>query len=296
MKPLMDPYESTKALAEKFLQNQVINPGDRLDDDGILHCGKCGKPRRRFTEIKHSTTDGEYKTTRMLVTTRCLCEIAAEKKAEEEERARIAMERLNRLKGASLMDRKYDNARFENFKVTQYNERNLKLAKRYAERFDQMLEKNQGLLFWGDTGTGKSWTAACIANYLLEHRTTVMMTSLIKLIDILQKDKDKEGELVDRLNNADLVIFDDFGAERETSYSLEKVYSIINSRYLKRLPMIITTNFTMDQLMHETDMRYKRTYDRLFETCYPMQFTGPSWRRFEANRRSQEMLKLLEDE
>ena len=123
-----------------------------------------------------------------------------------------------------------------------------------------------------------------------------MMTSLIKLIDILQKDKDKEGELVDRLNNADLVIFDDFGAERETSYSLEKVYSIINSRYLKRLPMIITTNFTMDQLMHETDMRYKRTYDRLFETCYPMQFTGPSWRRFEANRRSQEMLKLLEDE
>lgn len=76
------------------------------------------------------------------------------------------MERIRTLKKASLMDEKFSYATFEHFKPTKYNERNLKLCLRYAEKFDLMLEKNQGLLFWGDVGTGKSYAAACIANHL----------------------------------------------------------------------------------------------------------------------------------
>ena len=47
--------------------------------------------------------------------------------------------------------------------------------------FDEMLEKNQGLLFYGDVGTGKTFAAACIANYLLERRIPVVMTFLLLL-------------------------------------------------------------------------------------------------------------------
>lgn len=35
-------------------------------------------------------------------------------------------------------------------------------------------------------------------------------------------------------------------------------------------------------------------YDRIFETCYSMQFTGPSWRKKEASRRFTEMEKLFD--
>ena len=96
------------------------------------------------------------------------------------------------------------------------------------------------------------------------------------------------------MNSAKLVIFDDLGAERNTDYALEKIYNIIDSRYRRKLPMLLTTNLTIDEMKDEEDRRYSRIYDRIFETCYSMQFTGPSWRKKEANRRFTEMEKLFD--
>ena len=90
-------------------------------------------------------------------------------------------------------------------------------------------------------------------------------------------------------------MFDDLGAERDSDYALEKVYGIVDARYRKQLPMIVTTNLPMEQMKGEEDIRYRRIYDRIFENCYPMQFTGPSWRRVEATRRFSEMSSLLKD-
>ena len=96
------------------------------------------------------------------------------------------------------------------------------------------------------------------------------------------------------MNSAKLVIFDDLGAERNTDYALEKIYNIIDSRYRRKLPMLLTTNLTIDEMKDEEDRRYSRIYDRIFETCYTMQFTGPSWRKKEASRRFTEMEKLFD--
>ena len=165
-----------------------------------------------------------------------------------------------------------------------------------AEYGRLMLEKNQGLLFWGDVGTGKSFAAACIANYLLERKIPVIMTSFVKLLEVIQASREEEPAILNRLGYAKLVIFDDLGAERGTDYALEKVYNIIDSRYRKSLPMILTTNLTIEEMKRDMDIRYSRIYDRIFEICYPMQFTGPSWRKTEASRRFDEMKKLLEED
>ena len=120
-----------------------------------------------------------------------------------------------------------------------------------------------------------------------------MMTSFVKLLETVQSAKRDESDIVRRLNRAKLVIFDDLGAERSTDYALEKVYNIVDSRYRARLPMILTSNLTLTEMQEETDIRYLRIYDRVFETCYPMQFTGPSLRKQEAAKRYDEMEKLL---
>lgn len=72
------------------------------------------------------------------------------------------------------------------------------------------------------------------------------------------------------------------------------IYNIIDSRYRRKLPMLLTTNLTIDEMKDEEDRRYSRIYDRIFETCYSMQFTGPSWRKKEASRRFTEMEKLFD--
>ncbi len=68
----------------------------------------------------------------------------------------------------------------------------------------------------------------------------------------------------------------------------------MDSRYRAKLPIILTTNLSMTEMKESADIRYTRIYDRIFEMCYPMQFTGRSWRKAEAARRFDEMKNFLE--
>ena len=290
-----NPYDFFAGIAARYLKEQKVNPGDTYDSEGLLVCGKCKKRRQTFVMASDPTPDEPDRKRPVKVTTQCDCDKRREieeKKAAENE---AAMARVNRLKDASLMGERFRRAKFENFQITQYNERNLKLCRRYAERFDEIVAKKQSLLFWGNVGTGKSFAAACIANYLLDRGIPVMMTSFVKLLSLIQNGDEKEADIISRLNSAKLVIFDDLGAERNTDYALEKIYNIIDSRYQRELPIIFTTNLTITEMKNETDNRYKRIYDRVFENIYPMQFTGPSWRRKEASRRFEEMEEFFKD-
>lgn len=288
-----NPYAIMKTVAANGLRNQTRNDGDYEDENGILICGKCGEPRQRFMLFDDPTDDDPEHKSELKVVTMCRCEREEEEREKRKEEAAKDMEKIQRLRNASLLDEKLRGATFDAFKVTKYNERNLKLCRRYAMKFDQMVEKDQGLIFWGSVGTGKSFAAACIANYLLDRKVPVVMTSFVKLLEVFQSGRDEETSILNRLGYAKLVIFDDLGAERGTDYALEKVYNIVDSRYRKSLPMILTTNLTIEDMKSEVDMRYRRIYDRVFETCYPMQFTGPSWRMKEASRRYKDMEELL---
>lgn len=290
-----NPYDFFAEIAARYLKEQKVNPGDTYDSEGLLVCGKCKKRRQTFVMASDPTPDEPDRKRPVKVTTQCDCDKRREMEEKKAAENKAAMERVNRLKDASLMGERFQRAKFENFQITQYNERNLKLCRRYAERFDEMVAKKQSLLFWGNVGTGKSFAAACIANYLLDRGVPVMMTSFVKLLSLIQNGDEKEADIISRLNSAKLVIFDDLGAERNTDYALEKIYNIIDSRYQRELPIIFTTNLTITEMKNETDNRYKRIYDRVFENIYPMQFTGPSWRRKEASRRFEEMEELFKD-
>ena len=263
------------------------NDGDYIGEDGLLYCGKCHtKKQTRIT-----FTFGKEQVTK---TPPRLCD-CARKAAEDELQQRQAQKRVDavaRLREASLMDSRFKGSTFLDFHVNQHNAKAHKIAKRYAERFEQMMESNQGLLFYGAPGTGKTFAAACIANQLLENQIPVVMTSFVKLMDM---DNHDDESIIRRLNLADLLIIDDLGAERGTDYALEKVYNFVDSRYRAKKPMLLTTNLTLDQIKSTTDMRYQRIYDRILQCCYPVEFTGPSWRRREAAARFDAMKALLED-
>lgn len=293
---MFNAFDVMRRIAQNGLDNQQRNLGDYVGPDGLLVCGKCGEPRQKVMAFPDPTDEEPDRKSDLVVTTMCRCEREEEERKEKAKQAEEDMKRIQKLRSASLMDEKFSGSTFDQFRLNKHNGRNLKLCRRYAERFDDMLEKNQGLLFWGNVGTGKSFAAACIANYLLDRKVPVIMTSFVKMLEVIQSGRDQESDILSRFNYAKLVIFDDLGAERGTDYALEKVYNIIDSRYRKKLPMILTTNLTIDEMKDEVDMRYSRIYDRIFETCYPMQFSGPSWRKREASRRFDEMEKLLEEE
>lgn len=283
-----------RGIAARSLETQRVEsakaggPPDYTGEDGLLYCGKCHTKKQMWLK-------NEFFPEPILVAISCDCMKEAEERRRKEEEGRRDMERIKKLRISSLMDDKFRDSTFSAFQQTKHNARNLQLCRRYAENFDEMMAKNQGLLFYGNVGTGKTFSAACIANYLLDRKVPTVMTSFIKIIESASlSSREDTINFTDRLNRAKLLIIDDLGAERGTDYALERVYDIIDSRYRARLPMILTTNVPISEMMECTDRRYSRIYDRIFEVCYPMEFKGTSWRKAEASRRFDDMQKFLE--
>lgn len=285
-------YEMMTLICQNALRKQVRKAVDYIGENGLLICGVCGKPRQTYLEVPNPDKDHLAK---LLTATTCDCEKEQERKEAERKLAMDNHDRIMKYRGLSLLDEKFKNVSFDILQRTKFNEKNLKLCVRYAERFNEMRDKNQGMIFWGDVGTGKSYAAAAIANYLLGKVVPVIMVSFVEILKNIESKKMTQDEIITLVNSAQLVIFDDLGAERSSDFAVEKIYSIVDARYRRKLPMIVTTNLTMEQMKEETDTRYQRIYDRIFEICYPMQFTGPSWRRVEGNKRYVAMESLLAD-
>jgi DNA replication protein DnaC len=87
-------------------------------------------------------------------------------------------------------------------------------------------------------------------------------------------------------------VIDDLGIERETEYAKEQVYNVIDSRYRANLPMIITTNLSIDKIKNPTDIENGRIYDRIIERCFPIEVKGQN-RRHKAVRESYGDMKEL---
>ncbi len=259
--------------------------GDHIGEDGLVYCGKCGSRKQLRVKFGDKTH-----------VVRCVCKCESkeleEKKRQEEYEEQ--MRRINRLKEASMMDKKYREITFDKYEVREENKKVFEMAKKYADRFQDMYKKNQGLLLYGPVGTGKSFTAACIGNYLLDNAKPVIMTSFVKILQDIWEN-DREAEYITILNSASLLIVDDLGTERETDYALEKVYNIIDSRVRANKPMIITSNLELNDMMECEDIRKKRIYDRILECCYPMYVGGKSFRMMKAAQRFDEMKDFLED-
>ena len=91
-------------------------------------------------------------------------------------------------------------------------------------------------------------------------------------------------------------MIDDLGAERETEYALEQIYTVIDERYKARKPLIVTTNLSFEQLKHPEDVEHSRIYDRIIEICVPFNFEGESRRGKKAAERKQAAKALLFDD
>ena len=229
--------------------------------------------------IDFPTFDGTGKTVKRIVPKRCACSLKKEEELKLQMELYSRKREVERLRSLSLIDAKAQNVTFESCEQTDGNARALKIATRYVAKFDDLKATGQGVMFYGDVGTGKSYIAAAIANELMAELHTVVMTSFPNSLDFASR--------------AELLVIDDLGAERSTDFALEQMYKVIDDRYRSKRPIILTTNLSLDHMKKCTDIRYSRIFDRLFEMCYPVELTGLSWRKRSAVRQFDEMKKLL---
>lgn len=262
--------EVIDALARKTAANANIGPEDYIEND-LWHCGACRTPKQCYV-----TVPMRKKQIRVF----CLCKCATEKRDQEyaAEREKKELDRLKQMRSVAMTDPKLKSATFES--SDNRNPEIMEKLRRYADNFEQARKENIGLCLVGGVGTGKSHGAACIANRLLDKGTAVLMTNFSRVLNALSGfDVDKNSYVKD-LVKFPLLILDDFGIERNTQYSQEMVYNVIDARYRENLPLILTTNISWSEMKNPADMAHQRIYDRIVELCTPINF-GTDGRRAE---------------
>ena len=216
-----DQYDFMAPVINNARKNAVVNPEDFKDSDGLLVCGKCGKRKQKLITLTRNGAEVP-----MVVPVMCKCKSDAYKQQKARDEQEKEMEAISKLRKDSLMDSRFRSISFKNFVLNQYNEKCFRLCKRYATAFDKMMEKNMGLLMYGGVGTGKTFAAACIANYLLDQKIPVVMISFIKLLEMLEKNTD--NDIIQNLQSAKLLVLDDLGAERMPFVELAVLAGLIH--------------------------------------------------------------------
>jgi len=194
----------------------------------------------------------------------------------EEQKRRKYRNIINRIYKENYVGRKFQDQNFENFYVDSNNEYAVKVASDYISKSIDKKQVN-GLIITGKSGVGKTHLAAAIANKLIENDKIVLMGRLTTLLDMIRetfRDNTKsENELIDLYSNVDMIIIDDLGTEKISSWALEKLYTIIQNRCENGLPIIITTRFDKEGLIE----RFSQSQDeqlvdaiisKLYQMCY----------------------------
>lgn len=148
---------------------------------------------------------------------------------------------------------------FKNFNINLYPNHKLN-DERYTPRknIEDILEyitgeylpnfknSNTNLLFYGNSGTGKTFLSWCIAKELLDKGFLVVYKTSDDLLRALKDIKfNNDTDLENLLINCDLLIIDDLGSEQITDFSSTELFTLINKKILKNKKMLISTNLSL---------------------------------------------------
>ena len=128
---------------------------------------------------------------------------------------------------------------------------------------------DENLLFYGDTGLGKTFMCNCIAKYLLDKGYLVIYQTAFKMFEIIEDYKFKNADNhiskdnYENLFDCDLLIIDDLGTELTNSFTNSELFNILNTRLLAGKKTIISTNLSPMQLGSNYAQRiFSRVFDR----------------------------------
>jgi DNA replication protein DnaC len=276
----MDTSAFILQIAKTAAQNTVIHDDDYQDHDGLWRCGRCGSPKQTRIDLSALGIDEP-------VTVFCMCACTEENyRRAQEESARH--EKRQKLANKALSDMDSDAAKQmllgrDDGSCPIMSE----LAVKYVRDWEQYKRSGKyGLILWGDTGVGKTFFATAIGNAIKQKGDTVVRISPAKLVEYMQGMYDTEKrEHIDAIARADLVILDDLGAERDTPFSRECLFNVVEATLNAGKPIIVTTNLADGYMRSpvnrwgDRDDGYKRIFDRLLGACTPVNITGESHRR-----------------
>lgn len=151
---------------------------------------------------------------------------------------------------------------FDNFKLEFYPSRKsesesespkknmekiLSRSMNFLKNFDST---DENLLFYGSSGTGKTFLSHCITKELIDKGYFVVYKTAEELIKALKDIRfNNDTSLEELLINCDLLIIDDLGTEQLSDFSKTELFNLLNTKLLKQKKMLVSTNLALDSLL-----------------------------------------------
>ena len=263
---------------EQMSNDFEIKADEYLGKDGLIFCKHCNTPRTWISD------DGAFK-----VRCLCKCQKSKQQELEKQRQAALAFEKIKSLKELSLLGRRYANSSFENLDMNRPQSfvKAVNRCKAYCNNWKIVKSQGYGMYIFGSVGTGKTELVACICNQLIQNLVPVIITNFLeiskKLRESYNREIETENQIIDKLAKIDLLVLDDIGSEKlfknnGESFMQEKIYDIVNRRYINNMPTIFTSNYSIQQLIDERGLEI-RTADRIAEMSNAvMKLDGSSYR------------------
>lgn len=244
-----------------------------VGEDGLRRCKVCGKKLETILQIPHlPQLDG------MKVNCICNCDKARIEKIRAELKqleinSEIPRRKAECFKSAEMQAMNFSNDDSPNTEAG-------KLCRRWVAHYARnvLCGNVKWLFLYGTYGTGKSFYAACIANAMIERGYDVRMGTAADFEAELSTAQDKAAAYK-KLAAYDVLILDDFAAERKSDYMYEVLTNIVNDRYNAKKAMIFTTNMSTAETGDPKDNRLRRIMSRIWEMGYPIELPGEDRRK-----------------
>lgn len=209
-------------------------------------------------------------------------------------------ERLQNNRNFAKIPKNYENVRLGEIETTLYSreesKKTIEMIRKLVQKYLGGLKKpnlsnGMGFYFYSNVkGSGKTNMAIALLNEIAEMNksgdfisyrfaTVGEILNTIKnsfdRTDYSEKENsaEKRQKLIHDLSTVDILVLDDFGMEKITDWVNETIYNIVNARYIERLPIIVTSNFSLEESNYD-----ERITNRLKEMCFSLHFPEESLR------------------
>lgn len=162
----------------------------------------------------------------------------------------------NRLLEKSGISEEFQSKTFSNFEdrgIEQVKEAKRKAIEYYQNFSKNENERNNSIVFMGQVGSGKTHLGMALANNLIKTKNVAVLymeyrQTATKLKQLITDDYNYNMEL-NKFKKARVLFIDDMLKGKVTESDINLLYEIINYRYLNKLPMIISTEKTREELI-----------------------------------------------
>lgn len=140
---------------------------------------------------------------------------------------------------------------------------------------DTFEDGRKSLHFYGPVGTGKTFLSNCIAKELLDQGYSVIYFTAFQFFELFSVSDRGDGNRSlsphEALLDSDLLILDDIGTELANTFTVSKLFQILNERALRRRSTIISTNLSPRDFR---DIYSERVFSRITSSYTLVKFSG----------------------